>query len=246
VVSFLLRSRLPEAAIDNPDLASLGDPVGLLLQLTLTGTYPAVPWLAYLLVGMAIGRLDLNRGRTAADLVVVGTLVALLSWSVSSLLLGRPGVLERLDATLTGPYAGDLGFALVHGVFGTTPTGTWWWLAVAAPHSGTPFDLARTTGSAMLVLGLALLLGRLVPRAASVVFGAGAMTLTLYSIHLLLRSPGLLREDGVATFLGHVTVVLALGATYRLAGRSGPVERAVTRVSSDAADRVRARATPHR
>ena len=31
----------------------------MLAELTFTGYYPAVPWLAYLLVGLALGRLDL-------------------------------------------------------------------------------------------------------------------------------------------------------------------------------------------
>lgn len=239
VLSHLVRSHLPEGTVGNPTFASLADPLGLLTQLTLTGTYPAVPWLGYLLVGMGVGRLDLTRRRTAVHLVVLGTSLALLGWSVSRLLLGRPGVLDRLDATLTGPYVGNLPYALVHGMFGTTPTGTWWWLAVDAPHSGTPLDLAGTIGSALLVIGLSLLLGRLAPRVAAIAFGAGAMTLTLYSVHLVLRSPGLLREDGLRTFLSHVVIVLLVGAAYRWEGRSGPVERAVAGVAHRVSDRVR-------
>ncbi len=239
VLSHLVRSHLTEAATENPTLASLADPVGLLTQLTLTGTYPALPWLGYLLVGMGLGRLDLTLRRTAVQLVLLGTGLALLASSTSRLVVGRPGVLDRLDATLTGPSAGDLPYALVHGMFGTTPTGTWWWLAVDAPHSGTPFDLARTIGSALLVTGVSLVIGRLAPRAAAIAFGAGAMTLTLYSVHLVLRSPGLLREDGVRTFLSHVVIVLLVGAAYRWEGRSGPVERAVAAVATSVSDRLR-------
>lgn len=238
VLSHLLRADLPEPSIANPTLASLADPLGLLVQLTLTGTYPAVPWLGYLLVGMGLGRLDLTKRRTAVQLVLVGTGLALLASSVSRLLLERPGVLERLDATLTGPSVGNLPYALVHGMFGTTPTGTWWWLAVDAPHSGTPLDLTRTIGSALVVTGLSLALGRLAPRVVGVLFGAGAMTLTLYSVHLVLRSPWLLREDGLRTFLSHVVIVLLVGAAYRWEGRSGPLERAVARVARSASDRV--------
>ena len=43
-------------------------------------------------------------------------------------------------------------------MFGNTPTGgPWEWLLVVAPHSATPFDLAQTIGSALLVIGLCLL-----------------------------------------------------------------------------------------
>ena len=50
---------------------------------------------------------------------------------------------------------------LTHGLHGTTPTGTWWWLATVAPHSGTPLDLAQTIGSAMAVIGVCLLVTRI-------------------------------------------------------------------------------------
>ena len=49
---------------------------------------------------------------------------------------------------------------------GVTPTTSWWWLAVALPHSSTPFDLARTIGTSLAVLGAMLLLDRLVARSA--------------------------------------------------------------------------------
>ena len=131
-------------------------------------------------------------------------------------------------------------FALDHGLYGTTPTGSWWWLAVDAPHTATPFDLASTIGSALVVIGLSLALARWLPRVASVAFGAGAMTLTLYSLHLVLRSPELLDGQGAGTFFAHVVIVLVFGAAYRLESRSGPLERAVTQAARLTSDRVRA------
>jgi uncharacterized membrane protein len=241
VLMQLLRPHLPEAPIASPTLGSLADPGGLLTQLTVTGSYPAIPWMAYLFVGMALGRLHLERWGTARDLVVVGAGVALTGWAGSRLLLARPGVEERLAETLTGPYAGDLPFALDHGLYGTTPTGSWWWLAVDTPHTGTPFDLASTIGSALLVIGIALALARWLPRFSSVAFGAGAMTLTLYSLHLVLRSPGLLDAQSAGTFFAHVVIVVVVGAAYRIEGLSGPLERAVASAARSASDRVRAR-----
>lgn len=238
----VLRMHVPETPVANPKLASLADPLQLLGQLTVTGMYPALPWLGYLLVGMAVGRLDLTRWRTAGELVFVGLCVAAISWSGSRLLVARRGVRERLEETLTGPYAGDLPFALEHGLFGTTPTGSWWWLAVDAPHSGTSFDLARTIGSALLVIGASLMVASMLPRVAAVAFGAGAMTLTLYSTHLLLRLPDLLPEDDTRTFLIHVAVVTGVGAAYRVLGWSGPLERAATELARTTAAQLRGRA----
>lgn len=238
VLMHLARMHLPESPIDSPTFDSLADPLQLLAQLTVTGTYPALPWLGYLLAGMAVGRLDLTRWATARDLGVVGACLAAVSWSASTLLVSRPGVEQRLADTLTGPYAGDLDYGLAHGLYGTTPTGTWWWLAVDAPHTGTPFDLAQTIGSALVVISLSLVLGRCWPRVMSVIAGAGAMTLTLYSCHLVLRSPGLLSDPSLPAFLAHVAIVLAVGALYRLAGRGGPLERSVTWAARKAAAAV--------
>ncbi len=239
VLMHVLRMHLPEPPIESPTFDSLADPLQLLTQLTVTGSYPALPWLGYLLVGMAVGRLGLSRSDTARDLGVLGACLALVSWSASGLLLSRTGVEQRLAETLTGPYAGNLPYALDHGLYGTTPTGTWWWLAVDTPHTGTPFDLAQTIGSALVVISVSLLLGRRLPRTMAVVAGAGAMTLTLYSCHLVLRSPGLLSDPGTSSFLTHVAIVMGAGAVYRLAGQSGPFERCVTWVANKAAQVVR-------
>jgi hypothetical protein len=239
VLSHLVRPHLPAAPVANLTLTAPAHPWSLLSELTLTGAYPALPWLAYLLVGMAIGRSDLRRLRTAVVLAIAGVALALVSWEGSRALLRQPGVMDRLQETFTG--TGGLAETLQHGMFGSTPTGTWWWLAVEAPHTATPFDLAHTIGCAMAVIGLTLLLGRASPAVAAVLFGAGAMTLSLYTAHVVLRTPEFLPEDDVATFATHVLIVLAVGAAYRLARRSGPLERLVTTSANGTRDAMRRR-----
>jgi hypothetical protein len=115
--------------------------------------------------------------------------------------------------------------------FGTTPTdGPWEWLLIVAPHSGTPFDLAQTIGSALLVIGGCLLVVDLLPEAGraavAVLFGAGTMTLTLYSLHVVMRTPDVWPVERPDTYVWHVLVVLAIGAVYVAAGRRGPLETA--------------------
>jgi uncharacterized membrane protein len=100
-------------------------------------------------------------------------------------------------------------------------------------------DLDHTIGCAMAVIGLTLVLGRAVPAMAAVLFGAGAMTLSLYSAHVVLRTPEFLPEDDVPTFTAHVLIVLAVGAAYRMARRSGPLERLVTTSANGTRDAVR-------
>lgn len=231
VLSQAVRPLLPPPTGTSPTPELLVRPWQLLTELTFTGFYPAVPWTAYLLAGMAVGRLDLRRTRTGVDLVWIGAAAAGLSWAASTLVVGLPHVWGALESGYDGASLAD---DLTHGLHGTTPTDTWWWLAVHAPHSGTPFDLAHTIGSALLVLGGCLLLCRLVPTVLAVVFGAGAMTLTLYSLHVALRTPAFWPDDNLPTFLLHVAVVVVIGAAYRLAGRSGPLEAMVASLARSA------------
>jgi uncharacterized membrane protein len=239
VLSHLLRPHLPEPTLASPRFEMLTAPWQLATELAFTGYYPVVPWMTYLLVGMAIGRLDLSRARTAVNVLTPGALVATASWFLSDALLARPGVMETLRRTYDGPRSGELEEVLTHGLFGTTPTDSWWWLAVRAPHSGTPFDLAHTTGCALLVIGVCLLVSRAAPRTAAVVFGAGAMTLTLYSLHVVMRMPQIWPEDNTETFLRHVVLVLSIGALFRLRSARGPLEAAVRQMSDVAAESVR-------
>jgi uncharacterized membrane protein len=239
ILSHLLRPHLPDPSYASPRFEMLATPWQLLTELTFTGFYPVVPWLAYLLAGMAIGRLDLSQTRAAITLLVPGALLASASWFLSDALLARPSVRSTLTRTYDGPREGSLTEVLEHGLFGVSPTDSWWWLAVRAPHSGTAFDLAHTIGSALVVIALCLLLARAVPRVTAVVFGAGAMTLTLYTAHVIMRTPEIWPEDNVETFLRHVVFALCVGALFRLRGTRGPVEAVVAWTSKAAANSVR-------
>ncbi len=233
VLSHLVRPELPAPSYVNPSLESLADPGQLLSELAFTGYYPAVPWLAYLLAGMAIGRADLSRWRTTGLLAAAGGGLVVASSALSTALVNTAGVMGALRQTFEGPGLREsMGLTLDVGLFGTTPTGSWWWLAVDAPHTATPFDLAGTIGSALLVIGLSVMAGRLLPQLLAVAFGAGAMTLTLYSAHVFLRGEGRWDGDDLSTYLGQVAPVLLVGAAYRLAGRRGPLEAAMTGASN--------------
>lgn len=57
-------------------------------DLVLTGVYPATVWLALMMLGMAVGRLDLRSPRVAAGLVGVGVVLAVVGFGAGSLASG--------------------------------------------------------------------------------------------------------------------------------------------------------------
>ena len=240
----LLRPLLPAHEVGSPTPSDLQRPGHLLSELLLTGYYPAAVWVAYLLAGMALGRLPLGRPGTAVRVLVVGAALAVLAPLTSRLLLSRPGARDALagtypdtgtpDPSLTDPAALDA--LLTHGLSGTTPTGSWWWLAVAAPHSGTPLDLARTIGSALAVTSLCVLLTQARPRVWAAVFGAGAMTLSLYTLHVLMMARGWWPDWETPQHYGdQVLVVVVVGAFFALVPLRGPLETVVAVTSRQAA-----------
>ncbi|MDO9458153.1 heparan-alpha-glucosaminide N-acetyltransferase domain-containing protein [Nocardioides sp.] len=225
VVSRLVVPELPARQFESPRPDQLGDPGRLLSELLLTGYYPAVPWLTYLLLGLAIGRLDLQSRRVAAGLAAGGAVVAVAATLVSDALTSSRFTAAELDAMAGGMY----GQTPVEG-----PDSGWRWLTVVAPHSTTPFDLLQTAGSAAAVIGLCLLLvawvsdlSRHGERAVQVLFGAGTMTLTLYTVHLLMKTEQVWPDDVPSSYVWHVVVVLWVGSVYAALQRQGPLEWAV-------------------
>jgi hypothetical protein len=188
-----------------------------------------LPWTAYLLAGLAVGRLDLRSPRVAAGLLGGGAALAAAAAAASALLVRAAG--PALDAA-----------ELAERRAGTTPTDTWWWLVVAQPHSGTPFDLAHTTGTALAVLGLALLLAGAVPAVTWLPAAVGAVPLTLYTTHVVALSEVPATGDGrVAVLLVHLVAAVVIGVALRLAGLRGPLEAvlgAVSRTTRDATARL--------
>ncbi|MFC4018404.1 heparan-alpha-glucosaminide N-acetyltransferase domain-containing protein [Micromonospora sp. GCM10011542] len=236
---------LPQPSLDNAAFAHLLDnPVALLTELSLTGEYPAVAWMAYLCAGLVIGRLTLTRMRTILGMLVAGITLAATASVASSVLLNRYGGLQQI--TLTQPKSGLDTTAttelLTFGGDGTTPTSTWWWLAVDAPHTSTPLDLLGTIGSAIALIALMLLAGRVTPtwprRAISVLLvplaAAGGMALTVYTGHIMFINSDLDSFAPATGYLAQVVVILVFAAAWWATAGRGPLEGVVTAASRGA------------
>ncbi|MGJ7905496.1 DUF418 domain-containing protein [Actinopolyspora sp. H202] len=225
LVSFLARSGMatPNRLRYTPELAdftSLEGVADAFRIIVLTGAYPVLTWIPFLLAGMALGRLG-PRGR-GGPTVAFGIGLALLGYGVSWLALHVFGDFERF----VGVYRG------------TVPTRDPVYLLTAGAHSGTTFEIIGATGVALTVIGLCLFVER--PRTLLFPIAAvGALALTSYAGHLLVL--GAFGSEVLAELRGEspytLWLVLAVGALLcaalwrRFLGR-GPLERVLHRLSA--------------
>ncbi|HEX4252858.1 MAG TPA: heparan-alpha-glucosaminide N-acetyltransferase domain-containing protein [Pseudonocardia sp.] len=226
----------------NPTFATLfADPGGLFAALLVTGYYPVLAYLAYLCAGLAIGRLDLSSRRLATWLLGGGLAMAVTARLVSAVVLFRLGGLDTLlenvdDSDSDSAARNEL-------LWDSDPSSSIWYLAVPSPHSTTPIDLLHTLGSAMAVLGAALLLCRVavLARLLRPLAAAGAMTLTLYTAHLVVLATGVLDDAPQVLYVLLVVGALAFGFYWQRRFGQGPLERLVAEVAGRARLAVAAR-----
>jgi uncharacterized membrane protein YeiB len=204
------------------------EPGNLIAQVLVAGYFPAVVYMAYLLAGLAIGRLDLSSRRVAARLVAGGVAMVTTAWVLSRVLLYRLGGLAKLHAADPEQSATMLRWNPEE------PVASWWWLADPAPHSVTPLDALNTLGSAMMVVGLALLVSRLpiARRVLRPVAVVGTMTLTVYSAHVLVLASGVFDDNPAALYLVLVTAALTFAVLWQRCVGQGPLERLVARAAA--------------
>lgn len=237
VLAYLLRPWLlapePPLKLDhNPNWEDLGTPSRLLADVFFTGYYPVVQWLSYLLVGLAIGRLVLTKALVPVLLLVGGTVLAVAAKTLGTAAMEDWGGRAALEKVLNSPGY-PLDSVLQVNLAGLPQEGSWWWLASAAPHSGTPLDLLHTSAVAAAVIGACLLLGRLAEWVDLDLLlplrGAGAMTLTLYTVHVWVVSGFYLKplpagwtEDGM--YFAHAAAAVIIGMAFAVLGWRGPLE----------------------
>jgi hypothetical protein len=199
-----------------------GDGDQAFAQMVVTGTYPAVVWWTFVLVGLAVGRLDLRAARTRAVLVGAGVALAVLGyaggwWSTRAWADGRPSPGVAAGFRRDG---------------GLDPA----WLSGAAPHGGTTFEVVGSTGVALAVLGLCLVLADLLPRLTWPLASVGALALSVYSGHLVaiaVLDPGF--PAGTGLWLRFCVAALVAASLWRLLLGRGPLERLLTWSSRAAA-----------
>ncbi|MBG6223953.1 putative membrane protein [Arthrobacter sp. CAN_A2] len=243
VAAYLLRP-LVAAAVDppsvggNPVFEHILEPGTLAADLFLTGYYPVLQWLGFILVGLVIGRLDLSRLGVQLGLLGAGVLAAVGARLLSAELLGQGGGLTALLATPDGRRY-PLEAMLDVGLAGVDQSGSWWWLAVSAPHSGTTPDLVHVAGSAAAVVAACLLLTRRFPQALLPLSAPGAMTLTLYTLHICVMSWAdtlVPLADPLLLLWLQVVAAIAIGILFQRVRSRGPLELLASGAANAARD----------
>ncbi|MFW5417955.1 DUF1624 domain-containing protein [Nocardiopsis sp. CNT-189] len=259
VVSFYLRRledggplERPVRAINSADplVAWSGDGV---VNFLLTGAYPAITWMPFVLAGLAVGRLQLRRTKVQAALVGVGAAIAAVAYTASWFALEVLGGRERLEASFTPEAAaehggaGSVAQALDEGFSGTVPVNDWAWLLVPTGHSGTPFEVFGAGGVAIAVLGLCLLASPYLGWAVYPLASVGALALTTYVGHILviaLAESGWVDGTPLSFVSDRLAMTVLLGSLVFATGwrllvrRRGPLEGPLHWVSMWAAKRI--------
>jgi len=216
-------------------------------DLMLTGSYRITAWAPLILLGMALGRMPLDRPRPAATIAAVGAGAAVLA-TVAGMALAA-----LLGALAPGVYGPEAESSISSGVEEGVDKGVvedepglgwdgyaealaesdpWWTLGEAVislePHSGSTLEVLRSGGIALAVIGALLLVARPLRWVLLPFSAIGSMPLTAYSVHLVslvvLVGPGGWIADN-RVWVGSALVLL-VGCTVwsALRGR-GPLER---------------------
>ncbi|MFF3946826.1 DUF418 domain-containing protein [Streptomyces sp. NPDC001902] len=229
-------------AIDNggwSDTVIAHDPLARLtgsdgfLELLVTGDYPVLTWVSFLIAGMAVARLDLRRPGVHAKVAVCGAALAVLGYGGSWLALHlAPGARAAIGAATDGaPTASAWWSDALSQAYGDQVVDTPSWLLVAAPHSQTTFSILGNTGVALLVLATCLAVVERSARvrwAATPVIAVGSISLTAYVGHIVaikaLGVDDLPDSAALPVLLSFAAAAMVLALAWTRIFRRGPLE----------------------
>ncbi|MGW6645390.1 DUF418 domain-containing protein [Streptomyces iakyrus] len=232
VMTSLLTPSVQESINAYDPLRRLSE-VGM-LDLLLTGFYPALTWMSFVIAGMALGRLDLSAGTVRRRLAALGASLTVAAYGMSLLLAGKDALRSMAE---DGPSSGGSGsmpsgsgsMPLDGGSFPDMPASS---LLSAGPHSGTTFDIIGSVGVAILVIvGATVLMDRLpgLRRPAKPVIAVGTMSLTAYVGHFVAQSvlstpAGTSTQQSWLPLIMYVLGAIVFATIWSRFFRRGPLE----------------------
>ncbi len=192
--------------------SGLWSPAGLFRHLFFNGFHPVVPWLAFMLVGMILGRQDMGDPCVRRRVFVWGVATALAAEIASRLLV------RTLSASTTAAER-----ELVAAVFGT------------GPMPPMPLYMLSGAGTACAVIAASIAFGLRYGHCGWLrpLVATGQLALTMYVGHVvvgmgILEAMGRLENQRPAFAVGASFLVCAAGVTFahlwRQRFRQGPLE----------------------
>lgn len=185
--------------------AQIGDsPFQILGAILISGPYPLVVWIAPFFLGVWLGRQPLGNAKVQRRLVYLGAITG----------FGAFGASEVLVRVLGEPDTSEVGFDR---------------LISAVGHSQMPLWLISSSGSAVMVLGILLIVVPYFNQRIRLLVAVGQMPLTAYTAHLviiaLLIYPG--PQEPLQGFLISCAIMLGLilfAVVWMANFRYGPLE----------------------
>lgn len=204
---------------DTLEYSGFWTPAGMVRHLFYNGFHPVVPWLAFLLVGMILGRQDMREPSVRRRVIGWGAGIALVTEAVSW------GLVRALSVGASTSDQQD-----ILALFGT------------GPMPPLPLYMLAGAGTACAVIGLAVALGERFPDARWLrpFVSTGQLALTLYVAHVIvgmgtLEALGRLENQSLVAALVASGVFCIAGVVFahlwRMRFKRGPLEaimRAVT------------------
>ncbi|MCX4825938.1 DUF418 domain-containing protein [Streptomyces sp. NBC_01142] len=200
------------------------------VELFVTGPYPVLTWLPFIIAGMAVAKLDLGRPRVLSKLAVCGGALAVLGYGGSWLALHLvPGAPAGVNAATDTSAAASAWWS--DGVGEEPAAGVPAWLLVAAPHSQTTWSIVANTGVALTVMAACLIATNRSTRLrwlAAPVTAVGSIALTAYVGHIIaikvLGTDELPDSAALQVFICFAVAAMLLALAWTRFFRRGPLE----------------------
>ena len=198
------------------EAADAGPVAALFAEYLLTGYYPALVWLPYLIVGLIAARSDLRNPRTQGAMVAGGTVLAVLGYGAALVL---PGVTAEAHSDSTAEVFGSGGVAVA-------VIGMLLWLTAG---DRTISRAARTVFWPIAAAG-------------SVALSLYTMQIATLAVFTVLsdESGGAIAYPGWPLLIGLIVGSLIFASAWRTTYGAGPLERLMTRLSQPPRSRVSA------
>ena len=215
------------------------NPYGSGIGFVLYGSYPLTVWMAFVLGGMALGRLRVDQVRTAVVALAVGVVLAVVGYGLGGIgqaagVGGGSGSSSIIDGDIEGDLIPPSGWEdYPQALAAVDPLGAVLRAVFAVePHSGGTAEILGSGGFALAVVALCLLLSRPLRWPLLPLGALGSMPLTAYSAHVLsvalVGGPGGFFSNNGFWAATAVGLLIATTLWSMFFGR-GPLERLVGR-----------------